>query len=133
MKIGTWDLFRLIRIIRTIRNFMLSKNLNFKMKKDIPSSGRAKILIVTIVALIALLAEVQIVLASQIATTGEKIKNLENRKDVLSLEINRSQVEVNKVSSLSYIEKKARSELGMTDGVNRVEYISTIEHLASLQ
>ena len=110
---------------------MLYKALKIKERNSSP--GRAKILIVTIVALIALLAEVQIVLASQIATTGEKIKNLENRKDVLSLEINRLQVEVNKVSSLSYIEKKARGEFGMTDGVNRVEYISTVEHLASLQ
>ena len=112
---------------------MLSKNRNFKTNKNISSPGRAKILIVTIVALIALLAEVQIVLASQIATTGEKIKNLENRKDMVSLEINRLQVEVNKVSSLSYIEKKAREGLGMVDGVNRVEYLVTSEHLASLQ
>ncbi len=111
----------------------MRRGLQLKPKLQIQPTGRAKILILTVVALIALLAEVQIVLASQIATTGEKIKNLENRKDVLSLEINRLQVEVNKVSSLSYIEKKAREGLGMVDGVNRVEYLITSEHLASLQ
>ena len=111
----------------------MRRGLQLKPKLQTQPTGRAKILILTVVALIALLAEVQIVLASQIATTGEKIKNLENRKDMVSLEINRLQVEVNKVSSLSYIEKKAREELGMVNGVERVEYLVTSERLASLK
>lgn len=71
-------------------------------------------------------------LSSQIAVSGEKIKNLENRRQELSLGINRLQVEVNKISSLSYIEKEAR-RMGMVDGVGRMEYISIEEYLASLR
>lgn len=112
---------------------MLYKNPNFKPKFENTSNGRAKILIVTIIALIALLAGVQITLSSQIAVSGDKIKNLETRKNELSLEINRLQVETNKISSLAYIEERARKELEMINGVDKVEYISLEEYLASLK
>ena len=108
-------------------------SLNFKPKLKNSTNGRAKILTVTIVALIAFLAGVQIVLSSQIAVTGEKIKNLETRKKELSLEMNRLQTQTNEMSSLGFIEEKAREEMGMVSGVERVEYIVGTEYLAILE
>lgn len=112
---------------------IIQQNLKGQKIANPASSGRAKILLLTLLGLVVFLGTTQIVFSSQVATTGEKIKTLEIEKAELILNTNRLQNEINQISSLSYIEKRARGNLEMIDGTEYVEYIAESEYLASLK
>lgn len=93
--------------------------------------GGAKALLLVTLALILLLAGLQIFLSARLATTGERIKTLETRQAELALENKRLESQIHRFSSLSYIEKVACERLLMIPGIGHVEYISTAEYFAS--
>lgn len=100
--------------------------------KQKTSLGGVKIFLVVACGLIFLLSGLQIFLSARLATTGEKIKALENQKAELLLENNRLESEIHFVCSLSYIEKTARENLSMKPALANVEYISRTGYFASL-
>lgn len=103
-----------------------------KIKSLVPS-GRVKLLLLTLLGLVTFLGTTQIVFSSQVAVTGERIKALEKEKTDFILNNNRMRNEINQISSLSHIDKRAHKDLGMIDGVLRVEYLSQTEPLANLR
>lgn len=75
------------------------------------------------VVLLAVLFTAQIFLAGKVATLGGEIYRLEKEKDELALQNARLKARINKVSSLSLIEQKARDELKMVDAQGKIVYL----------
>lgn len=94
-----------------------------RLQQQTNSTGTAKIVVLVIVGLLILLSTAQIFLAARVATTGEEIRQLESQRDELALRTNRLQAQINLISSLTYLEAKAREELGMIDATGRVTYL----------
>ncbi len=88
------------------------------------SLGAVKIFAVVAIALLVSLSVVQIFLSARVAVTGTKIRQLEEEKQELTLKTQRLQTEIDRVSSLTYLEGKARSDLGMVDIADQVQYLS---------
>ena len=102
---------------------------NYEMKniqKQNNSEGGAKIIVLVIVAILILLSAAQIFLAARVATTGEEITRLQTQRDELVLKNKRLGAEINGISTLSYIEQKAREDLGMIDATGNVAYLDML-------
>lgn len=106
-----------------------------KNKKQNNTPGKARIIVIALIALLILLSTAQIFLAARVATTGEEIHRLEQEKDALVLRTQRLEARINQVSTLSYIENKAREDLGMVSAVGKITYLDmpAVDYFASVR
>lgn len=92
-------------------------------QKQNKSEGKVKIMVIAIVAALILLSAAQIFWAARVATTGEEIRRLEQQQAKLTLRTQRLGAQINEVSTLFYIEKRARDDLGMIGAIGNVAYL----------
>jgi hypothetical protein len=81
------------------------------------------------VALIVLLAGIQVTLSARLATSGKRIKELEETKAQLLLDINQVQLSIAEASSLPVIEARAKNEFGMVKSSNQKDVIVYVDEL----
>lgn len=82
-----------------------------------------KTVLAAVFALIVLLGATQLVLANEMSTEGQRIRELEEQKFKLGNEIRALEKEVAALGSLTRIESKAQ-ELGFSYGSAAFEYLS---------
>lgn len=74
--------------------------------------------------LCVVLGGMQVFLSSKIATTGAQIRQLEEQKEEIEAQIGLAQERIARASSLPYIEKRAKDDLSMEYGVEKVHFLS---------
>lgn len=85
--------------------------------------SKLKTLSITIFILVVLLGAGQLVLANEMSSEGQKIRELEERKLVLEDEVQALEKEVAALGSLTRIQREA-AELGLTRNSQAFEYLS---------
>lgn len=86
-----------------------------------------RLVVVVGLCAVVLLSGLQVTLSAHLATTGERIKQLEDERSMVLLEIGNLEKQLAESASLPRIEQKAKSELGMvplTSAKDSVYYLT---------
>ena len=108
-------------------------NIQLRRKQPIQRiSTRSKIITTLIVCGGFVLFGLQIWLSGQIATAGQQIRDYENEKEKLLAENAALNEQFNTISSLEYIEEKAKEMGFVRVQPGAIEFISSLDSFASL-